>query len=169
MQHSLPANLPLQAHGDRGQPGSARPSVGDHAHAHPPAAGAFDRIGAFLGFACAVHCIAVPLLFAVLPTLGLGFLADEAFDLTIVVIASLCALVGARTGWRAHHDVRVVLAFGLAIALLVSGHAVGEESAAGRLPSVIGGIVLAVTHLANLRLSKRACAHVQGERGTLAA
>jgi len=101
----------------------------------------------------------VPLLFGVLPAFGLGFLADHHFDLTIVTIAAVCAVFAARSGWREHHDKRVVAGFVGAIALLGLGHLIGEEGLAGRIPSILGGLTLAVTHLANLRLSRKACDH----------
>jgi hypothetical protein len=151
MQQSLPAGLPIAAeHAAH----DAAPHDAVHRHGTP----LFDRLGAVLGFACAIHCIAVPLFLAVLPAVGLGFIADHAFDLTIVIIASLFAALAARSGWRSHGDTRVMAGFSLAVGLLVLGHALGEEGLAGRLPSIIGGLTLAVTHLANLRLSKRSCA-----------
>ena len=149
MQHSLPRTLPVAEH-----------IASEHEHVHHDQGAAIaDRIGAFLGFACAVHCIVVPLLFGVLPAFGLGFLADHAFDLTIVAFAAVFALFAARSGWRTHRDGRVMSGFVAAIGLLVLGHLIGEEGLLGRVPSVLGGLALAVTHLANLRLSKRACAH----------
>ncbi len=151
MQHTLPQPLQIPANGE-----AATPTV-EHTHAH--AGTLLDRFGAFLGFACAIHCIAVPLLFGVLPAIGLGFLADHHFDLTIVAIASVCAVFAARSGYREHRDARVVAGFVGAIALLGLGHLIGEEGLAGRIPSVLGGISLAVTHLVNLRLSRKACDH----------
>jgi len=127
-------------------------------HTHDASGTLLDRFGAFLGFACAIHCIAVPLLFGVLPAFGLGLLADHHFDLTIIVIASICAVFAARSSWRAHHDRRVVAGFVAAIALLGLGHLIGEEGLAGRIPSIFGGVLLALTHLANLRMSRKACA-----------
>lgn len=161
MQQTLPK--PLSLHADA--PAAPAPATASHeahahdAHEHSHPERALDRFGAFLGFACAVHCISVPLLIGVLPAMGLGFLADHAFDLAIVVIATIAAFFAARSGWRAHHDRRVMAGFGVAVALLFLGLAVGEESMAGRVPSILGGFTLAVTHIANLRLSKHACAH----------
>jgi hypothetical protein len=114
----------------------------------------FDRLGAVLGFACAIHCMVVPLLLGVLPALGLGFLADEAVDHTIVAIATASAAIAAVIGWRAHHDARVVLCFGGSVALLFVAHAVGEGTAGARALSVAGGIGLALTHLWNTRRSR---------------
>lgn len=151
MQHSLPQSLQIPANGE------AAPLPEAHTHAH--SGSLVDRFGAFLGFACAIHCIAVPLLFGVLPAFGLGFLADHHFDLAIVGIASVCAVFAARSGWRAHRDARVVVGFAAAILLLGLGHLLDEETLAGRVPSILGGISLAVTHLVNLRMSRKACAH----------
>jgi len=151
MQHSLPQQLQIPANGE------VAPRVEAHTHTHPDSL--VDRFGAFLGFACAIHCIAVPLLFGVLPAFGLGFLGDHHFDLTIVGIASVCAVFAARSGWRAHHDMRVVAGFAGAILLLGLGHFLDEETLAGRVPSILGGISLAVTHLVNLRMSRKACKH----------
>lgn len=163
MQHSLPRTLPV-AEPVALQRGHEHTHADGHAHphVHHGASAAFtDRVGAVLGFACAVHCVAVPIWIGVLPAVGLGFLADHAFDLTIVGIAAVFALFASRSGWRTHRDGRVVAGFVGAVALLVLGHVLGEESLLGRVPSILGGLALAVSHLANLRLSKRACAHAR--------
>lgn len=159
MQHSLPRTLPVAEHVAL-ERGHDHAHAAEHAHVHHGVGAAFaDRVGAALGFACAVHCVAVPIWLGVLPAVGLGFLADHAFDLAIVGLAAVFALFAARSGWRTHRDGRVVLGFTGAVALLVLGHLIGEESLAGRVPSILGGFALAVSHLANLRLSRRACAH----------
>jgi len=116
-----------------------------------------DKVGAVLGFACAIHCIVVPLALGVLPALGLGFLADEGVDHTIVAIATACAALAAWLGWRTHHDRRIVLGFAGSVALLFLAHAVGEHGLGARLISVLGGLGLAATHLWNTRRS-RSCA-----------
>jgi len=113
-----------------------------------------DRFGAFLGIACAIHCVVVPLALGVLPSLGLEFLAEDGVDNVIVLVASVCAAIAAWFGWRAHKDMRIVLAFAASIALLVSAHAVGEEHILGRAISVAGGIGLAISHLWNTRRSR---------------
>ncbi|MFO0744354.1 MAG: MerC domain-containing protein [Myxococcota bacterium] len=113
-----------------------------------------DRFGAFLGIACAIHCIVVPLALGVLPTLGLGFLAHEGVDLAIVATASLAAVVAAWLGWRTHRDARIVLGFVASIGLLVLAHAIGESHVGARALSVCGGIGLAATHFWNTRRSR---------------
>ncbi|MBL8785299.1 MAG: MerC domain-containing protein [Deltaproteobacteria bacterium] len=136
--------------------GSDAHHEGHEGHAHD---GLVDRLGAFLGLACAIHCIAMPLLLGVLPALGLSFLADHVFDLVIVILASIFAFFAARSGLRAHGDRRIVKGFAAAVLLLALGHLVGEESLVGRIPSVLGGLTLATVHFLNLRASRRACRH----------
>ena len=46
-----------------------------------------DTTGACLSVACAVHCLAMPLLVAVLPLIGLGFLANESAELVLILVA----------------------------------------------------------------------------------
>lgn len=116
-----------------------------------------DRLGAVLGFLCAVHCLAVPLLLGALPALGLGFLADHSFDMAIIGLASVVAFFAARSGLRAHGDARIVVGFVAAVTLLVVGHILGEDGLVGRIPSIVGGFSLFALHLYNLRLSRRAC------------
>ncbi|HXD83673.1 MAG TPA: MerC domain-containing protein, partial [Rudaea sp.] len=47
----------------------------DRALAH-----AADRLGAAASLLCAVHCAALPFVLALLPALGLGFLANHGFE-----------------------------------------------------------------------------------------
>lgn len=114
-----------------------------------------DRLGAVLGFLCAIHCLAVPLFLGALP--ALGFLADHAFDLTLIGVAAVVAFFSARSGLKSHGDRRVAFGFLGAVVLLALGHLLGEESLVGRIPSIIGGFALFALHLTNLRLSRRAC------------
>ncbi len=155
MQHTLPSTPLPQL--DLGVAPLSVPDQPVHTHAHGPSA-RFDRLGAALGFLCALHCVAVPLLMGVLPSLGLEFLADGAVDVVIVAFATLFAAVAAVLGYRQHGDRRVVAGFASAVALLFAAQLFGEENIAGRVVSIAGGLTLAVTHLVNMRLGRR-CAH----------
>ncbi|MEO7072934.1 MAG: MerC domain-containing protein, partial [Rhodanobacter sp.] len=53
---------------------------------------AADRVGATASFLCAVHCAALPFVLALLPFVGLGFLADHRFERGFVLFA--CVLGG---------------------------------------------------------------------------
>jgi hypothetical protein len=114
-----------------------------------------DRIGALASFLCAVHCAALPFVLALLPALGLGFLADHGFERGFIVCATLFALATLVSGYRRHH-VRRALAFLLpALALLwIGGFVFDVHGGLGwhSLLVALGGSGVALAHLTNLRL-----------------
>ena len=119
-----------------------------------------DRIGATASLICALHCAALPFVLAVLPTLGLGFLADHLFERIFIACASALAIAMLLRGYRHHHDRRALtlLAPGLALlwtgGFLVDGHdTVGLHA----LLVVLGGSCVALAHLTNLRLQHAHC------------
>lgn len=122
-----------------------------------------DRVGFAASMLCAIHCAAMPLVLAVLPTLGLGAGGWIDIDQGIVVFATLLAATTLTLGWRRH---RAYHAWGLllpALGLLwfatfgpFHSHA-GDAHAwlhAGMM--VAGGLLLAAAHLTNMRLTHRA-------------
>jgi len=121
---------------------------------------AADRIGATASFICALHCAALPFVLAVLPTLGLGFLADHLFERIFIACASALALTVLLHGYRRHHDPRALrlLIPGLLLlwtgGFLVDGHdTIGLHALLG----VLGGSCVALAHLINLRLRHANC------------
>ncbi len=149
------------------KPGRGRePALGaEHASPDGPDSGRrvvsrlVDRFGAFASFICAVHCALLPIVFGVLPALGLAFLADHAIERAFVAFAIAMATTSLLFGLRRHGSYR---AFGLlvpGIVLLLTGLFVGADHADVRHAVLvsIGGTLVALSHLANLRLD-----HVHG-------
>lgn len=118
---------------------------------------AADRIGATASFLCAAHCAALPFVLTVLPTLGLGFLADHLFERIFIACASALALTVLIRGYRHHHDARALalMAPGL-ILLCLGGYLVDAHDTIGvhAVLVTIGGTCLALAHLTNLRLQR---------------
>jgi len=115
-----------------------------------------DRLGATASFLCALHCAALPFVLTVLPALGLGFLAEHAFERVFIAFASALALTVLIRGYRQHHSARAlaVLAPGLAL-LWLGGFVVDGHDTVGlhALLVSIGGSCVAFAHLTNLRLT----------------
>ena len=61
-----------------------------------------DSLGIVASVGCAIHCAAMPFVFAYLPALGLSFLADEAFHKWMALICFLIAIVAFIPGLRRH-------------------------------------------------------------------
>jgi hypothetical protein len=121
-----------------------------------------DRIGATASFLCALHCALLPFVLALLPVIGLGFLADHRFERGFVLFAASLATVVLVTGFRRHHRQLPLLLVLPGLALLVAGVCV-DLDANVVLHSVLvtcGGLMVAAAHLTNLRVSRRV--HVHG-------
>lgn len=80
-----------------------------------------DRFGATASFVCALHCAALPLLLAVLPALGLGFLANHSFERGFIAFASVLALASLAFGFRRHRRFRAFWFLVPGVVLLIAG------------------------------------------------
>lgn len=137
--------------------------------AGPPSASLFarlaDRFGATASFLCAVHCALLPVVLAVLPALGLGFLADHRFEHGFIAFACVLALTSLVVGFRRHQRFGAFAFLVPGVALLVAGLVFEYESTLLHAALVaMGGSLIALAHLANLRLAHAhvhdaACGH----------
>lgn len=121
-----------------------------------------DRFGATASFLCAIHCALLPVVFGVLPALGLAFLADHAFERAFVGFAIVLASLSLAVGWRQHGSLRALWFLAPGIALLVCGLVIDGDHASPTGHAIlvsIGGTLVALAHLVNLRLAQ---AHVHG-------
>ncbi len=114
-----------------------------------------DRFGALASMLCAVHCALLPLIFGLLPALGLGFLAAHGFEQVFVSFAIVLASISLIYGLRKHGSYR---AFGLlipGIILLVVGVLLGVDHSNPwhALIVSIGGGLIALSHILNMRLT----------------
>jgi hypothetical protein len=118
-----------------------------------------DRVGAFASFLCAVHCALLPLVFGVLPALGLSFLADHAFERVFVGFAIVLATTSLIFGLRRHGSYRAFWFLVPGIGLLALGMLLGDDHATARHAVLVsvGGLLVALSHVVNLRLN-----HVHG-------
>ena len=122
-----------------------------------------DRLGATGSLLCAIHCALLPLLIALLPSLGIAAWLGDGFERGFVLFATLLGSLTLAWGYRRH---RVVRALGLLVpglAALWAGvlyaplhHAVVAHAAT----MTLGGSLVGLAHLANLRLN-----HASGLRG----
>lgn len=115
-----------------------------------------DRVGATGSLVCAVHCALLPLLIAMLPSLGVAAWLGHDFERGFVLFASLLGLFTLIWGYRRHRAVR---ALGLLIPGLVAlwlgvlVQPLHEAVVPHALVMTLGGTLVGLAHLANLRLS----------------
>ena len=115
-----------------------------------------DRLGAYGSLVCAAHCALLPVVIALLPSLGLASLASDTFERGFVVFATLLGLFSVVWGYRRHRAVRALGLLVPGLALLWGGALyppLHESLLAHALTMTAGGTLVALAHLANLRLN----------------
>ena len=125
----------------------------------PDARPTLDRVGIFGSLLCAVHCALLPMLFVVLPSVGLALLLDDGVELGFVSFASVVGTLSLLRGFRRHRG-------GLALALLAPGLGLlwtavrwaplHEAAVPHALAMALGGGLVAVAHYVNLRYTRHA-------------
>jgi len=65
-----------------------------------------DRIGITATSLCALHCVMLPFLLPALPLLGLGFLADHAWEYVFLIITALLGAFALYSGYKRYHQQR---------------------------------------------------------------
>ena len=126
-----------------------------------------DRLGAVGSLLCAIHCALLPLVIAVLPSLGIAAWLGDDFERGFVIFATLLGLFSVIWGYRRHGAVRALGLLLPGLAVLWTGilydplhHALVPHA----LAMTFGGTLVGLAHLANLRLNhvhvhNATCAH----------
>lgn len=122
-----------------------------------PLAIAADRLGATASFLCAVHCALLPFVIALLPLIGLGFLADHRFERVFVACAAALASATIFTAWRRHRKLNALFLLVPGITLLLAGIAIdiGAHEWLHTGLVICGGVLVASAHVVNLLLTHR--------------
>ena len=118
-----------------------------------------DQIGVGLSLACAVHCLAAPLLLTALPLLGLSFVADDMTEVVLLSSALVLAVGSLCWGFQRHKSGRVFLLLAVAVALIATGRLFAEDRSESLLV-VAGAVILAASHALNWHLC-RSCLDCQ--------
>lgn len=126
-----------------------------------------DRLGATGSLLCAIHCALLPLVIALLPSLGLASLASQGFERAFVAFATLLGLFSVVWGYRRHRAVRALslLAPGLVtLWVVVLYQPLHEMVLPHAIAMTFGGTMVGLAHIANLRLNHghvhdASCAH----------
>ena len=126
-----------------------------------------DRFGAAGSLACAAHCALVPLAVAVLPSLGVAVWLGDGLETGFVLFASLLGVFSLFWGYRRHRALRALGLLLPGLAVLWAGllYAPLHESVVQHAVAMtLGGTLVAVGHLVNLRLNHShvhdaSCAH----------
>jgi MerC mercury resistance protein len=112
-----------------------------------------DSLGTTVSIACAIQCTFFPLLIAVLPLVGLGFLAGDGIEKIFIVASVILAASGFSWGVRHHRRFYIFLFLICGLSLIFTGRIWVPDRF--EIPFVVSGtMVLAAGHVLNRRLCR---------------
>lgn len=115
--------------------------------------GVVDALGIFLSIACAIHCLALPVLMGVLPLIGMEFFMDHEFEHVMMAIIFLVAGFTLYRGFRVHKRLSVMVAFVVGmIAFLLVRPSLPEQLHS--IATLIGGMAFIAGHWMNWKFGK---------------
>lgn len=120
-------------------------------------AGMWDMFGMLAGIACLIHCLLLPTVLSILPTLAIIHLGH---DLTHVLLFFWVALfsVSILLGYRKHHQKTVLslMFVGLCLVMTATFHHFLGLSETFELPVItLGNLMLVAAHFLNRRIAKQ--------------
>ena len=122
----------------------------------------FDRIAIGLSAVCLVHCLAVPILVAVLPIAAISFGNSQHFHGLMLWLVVPTSIAGFGLGYRLHRRIGLVLAGAGGVVILAAaatyGHTTWRESFEVSV-SVAGSLLLGTAHWLNFRAVRRCHRH----------
>jgi hypothetical protein len=122
----------------------------------------FDQVAIVLSAICIVHCLAVPVLVALLPLAALSFGDSQHFHGLMLWLVVPTSLLGFVLGYRLHRRAGLVALGFVGIVVLAAAAVYGHESWSEALEvtlSVAGSLLLAAAHWLNFREVRRCHRH----------
>jgi len=117
-----------------------------------------DNMAIGLSLLCAIHCLALPLVMVLLPSLVASSLNDEAFHLWLVLAVLPISAYGLTMGCKKHQHYRVLIMGGIGLSILAITLSLGHQTLGDTLEkmfTVIGASIVALGHIWNYRLCQR--------------
>lgn len=106
---------------------------------------------------CALHCLGLPLLLALLPALAARIDPGESFHISMLALAVPTSLFALIRGRRRRGTHRIILGM-CGIALMTIGAFLTSEPRVEAAWTVTGSVMLAIAHILNWRRGTRAVA-----------
>ena len=115
-----------------------------------------DRIGAYGSLLCALHCALLPLVIAVLPSLGVAAWLGSGLEEAFVLFATGLGLFSMLWGYRRHRAVQALSLMLPGLAVLWVGvlyQPLHQSVIPHAITMTLGGTLVGLAHMANLRLN----------------
>ena len=117
-----------------------------------------DKASIGLSFLCLLHCLALPLLVVLLPSLVVLGLDDERFHIWLVVVVIPLSAFALTLGCTRHRRLTVLLTGAMGLLLLCMAPLLGHDflgESGERLTTLIGSVLIAASHVKNSLLCRQ--------------
>lgn len=114
-----------------------------------------DGVAIGMSSLCLVHCLGLPILFALLPSASAMFTIPETFHQLMVLLAVPTSIYAVAVGFGQHRHVAPLLGASAGLLLLIAGAFMVHVERAEVALTVLGGIVLAASHIVNHAMRNR--------------
>lgn len=122
-----------------------------------------DKTAIGLSFICTIHCLALPFIVVMLPSLAVFNLEDEIYQLWMVIAVIPTSIYALTLGCKKHNKIGVMVLGAIGLTILIAttwlGHDVLGETGEKAF-SVLGAAIIAMGHLINYQLCRSShCQH----------
>ena len=117
-----------------------------------------DKFAIGLSLICAIHCLALPLLLIILPSMIVLQLDNEIFHTLIIITVLPVSIFALTLGYKKHKRNWLLIVGFAGLLLLVIAVILGEETTGEfgeKLLTVLGASLVAAGHLWNFRLCQQ--------------
>ena len=117
-----------------------------------------DKFAIGLSLICAIHCLALPLLLIILPSMMALQLDNEIFHTLIIITVLPVSIFALTLGYKKHKRNWLLIVGFIGLLLLVIAVILGEETTGEfgeKLLTVLGASFVAAGHLWNFRLCQQ--------------
>jgi hypothetical protein len=111
----------------------------------------FDSLAIGASALCLVHCLVLPLLILLVPTLALFLTIPDSFHLVVFLVAMPTSAVAMWMGYRRHRRQAPVLLAMTGLCFLAAGLFMAPSERAETLLTVVGSVFFAAGHVQNWR------------------
>jgi hypothetical protein len=118
-----------------------------------------DKSAVTLSFLCVLHCLALPLITVLVPSIIASALNQELFHLMMVVCVLPVSIYALTMGCRKHNKFSIGIYGALGLMTLVSALVFGEShlgEMGEKTLTTLGAIIIAFAHIKNYQLCNKA-------------
>lgn len=113
-----------------------------------------DKFSIGLSMLCAIHCLALPVLLVLIPSLSSLPLQNEAFHIWMIVAVIPTSIYALTVGCKKHQRYRLLLWGASGLIFMILAISLGHEIIGGsgeKILTLLGATLVVIAHLENFR------------------